>query len=351
MRVAVTGGAGFIGHHLVAEMIAMGADATEPVVVLDNLRRAKRDTLAPWIEMGAVRFIEGDVRDAAAVTDALRGADVVFHLAAQANVMGSEGDPNYAFTTNVTGTHTVLQAAAEVGVRRVLLASSREVYGQPDALPVPETARLAPRNVYGASKAAGEMLARAAAGRGGLEVVALRLANVYGPGDSERVLPLWLNQAARGKELVIYGGKQVLDLVWVGDVVEAFLRAAGAPIAAFERTGAGTVQRESSGFFAALNVGTGQGTSIHTLAERVRATTGRDVPIRVAPARAAEVEQYVADVTLLRDTLNLVPAAPLAHLPVMGRQAVAAICCYPIEFSNGHGMAYISAGERSRARG
>ena len=184
MGVVVTGGAGFIGHHLVAALARSTAnDLGEPIVVLDNLHRGQPRALAPWIASGAVRFIQGDLRDPRAVAEALVGASVVYHLAAQANVVGSETDPDYAFTTNVVGTEILLRAASAAGVRRVVFASSREVYGQPQALPVPETAPLAPRNTYGASKAAGEMLARAAA-TGGLEIVALRLANVYGPGDT-----------------------------------------------------------------------------------------------------------------------------------------------------------------------
>lgn len=323
MRIVVTGGAGFIGRHLVAALCTAASDEDRRVVVLDNLRRGQREALEPHVVVGAVRFIEGDVRDAAAVEAALAGAEVVFHLAAQANVMGAEEAADYAFTTNVIGTRVVLQAARKAGARRVVLASSREVYGQPASLPVAETAPLMPRNVYGASKAAGEMLARAEAARGGLEVVALRLANVYGPGDTGRVLPLWLKRAARGEELVIYGGAQVLDLVWVGDVVEAFLRAGHTPVAELAAAGAGVVEPTSGGCFAAINVGTGQGTPIRVLAERVRAAIGREAPIRVAPARAAEVERYVADVRLMRAALHLAPTAPLAHLPALARQALA----------------------------
>jgi UDP-glucose 4-epimerase len=322
MGIVVTGGAGFIGHHLVETLARPAADLGKPITVLDNLRRGQVRLLAPWIARGAVRFIEGDVRDPASVAAALRGASVVYHLAAQANVVGSEADPDYAFTTNVVGTETLLRAASAAGVRRVVFASSREVYGQPQTLPVPETAPLVPRNTYGASKAAGEMLGRAAAAASGLEVVALRLANVYGPGDTGRVLPIWLARAVRGEELLIYGGRQVLDLIWVGDVVAAMLCAARIPAA--DLVGAGVALREpaSGGCFAAINVGTGQGTSIHELAERVRAAVRRDVPVRVAPARAVEVERYVADVRGLLQALGLVPEPPLAHLPEMAHTAL-----------------------------
>lgn len=326
MSIVVTGGAGFIGHHLVkrlcASQSAFGIEG-EPIVVVDNLRRGSRARLAPLIATGKVRFIVGDIRDAAMLEAALHGAEYVFHLAAQSNVMGAETDPDYAFTTNVMGTYRVLQAAIQAGARRFIFSSSREVYGQPERFPVPESAPIAPKNAYGASKAAGEMACRAAATRGGLEVVALRLANVYGPGDTGRVIPLWLEQAACGDDLLIYGGNQVLDLLWVGDAVSALMRAALLPRIIFSASGMFPTRRMEPGFFTALNVGTGQGTSIHLLAERVREEVGNPVSVRVLPPRAAEVEQFVADTTLLRTTLGLRPDPPLTYLHTLAREALA----------------------------
>lgn len=324
MSIVVTGGAGFIGRYLVARLVASGAafgTHGEPVIVLDNLRRGSRDALQPLIAHDDVRFIEGDVRDSAALARAMRGAEYVFHTAAQSNVMGSEDDPDYAFTTNVVGTQNVLQAASAAGVRRVVFTSSREVYGQPASLPVPESAPLAPKNAYGGSKAAGEMLCRAAAERNGMEIVALRLANVYGPDDTDRVIPLWLDRAARGEDLLIYGGTQVLDFIWVGDVVSALVRAALAPRVIFAAAGMLPHTDTLTGFFVALNVGTGRGTSILDLADRVREVVGRPVEARVLPARAAEVEHFIPDVTLMRRALGLRPEPPLAHLAALAREA------------------------------
>lgn len=323
MSIVVTGGAGFIGRHLVTRLCesrtAFGV-VDEPIVVLDNLRRGSREALDTLIAQGQVRFVEGDIRDAATLAEVMRGATHVFHLAAQSNVMGAEDDPDYAFTTNVDGTYAVVQAAAHAGVRRFVFTSSREVYGQPVSLPVAEEAQIAPKNGYGASKAAGEMLCRMAASRGGLEMVTLRLANVYGPGDTGRVIPLWLERAERGEELLIYGGNQVLDFIWIGDTVDALLRAALAPRNLFAAAGILPDEHNESGFFVALNVGTGRGTAIRTLAQRVREVTGRDVGIRVLPPRTAEVVHFVADVWLMRRTLGLRPELPLACLPQMVRE-------------------------------
>jgi UDP-glucose 4-epimerase len=260
------------------------------------------------------------VRDAAALAEAMQGAHVVFHLAAQSNVMGAEADPEYAFSTNVDGTHRVLAAAQAAGARRVVVASSREVYGQPSAIPVPEMAVLAPKNTYGASKAAAEMSCRAAALRGGLEVVALRLANVYGPGDSGRVIPLWLERAARGEELVVYGGNQVMDLIWVDDVVVAFLRAALLPRANF--ASAELAVGTGAGFFAALNVGTGQGTPLAILIEHIRVLVSQQVTVRTLPARPAEVERFVADTTQMRAVLGVHPEALPSKLHVLAEEAI-----------------------------
>lgn len=325
MSIVVTGGAGFIGRHLVARLCANRsafAGSDEPIVVVDNLRRGSKEALADGVASGQVRFIEGDIRDTALLAEAMRDADYVYHLAGQSNVMGAEADPDYAFNTNVVGTYNVVQAAIAAGARRLIFTSSREVYGQPTSLPVPETAPLVPKNAYGASKVAGEMTCRVAAARGGLEVVTLRLANVYGPGDTGRVIPLWLAAAARGDDMLIYGGAQVIDFVWVEDTVSALVRAALVPRAVFSAAGLVNDLGEP-GFFVALNVGTGQGTPIQTLAERVREAVGNPVSVKIVPGRNAEVEQFVADTTLMRVTLGLRTDPPLSYLPMMARMAPA----------------------------
>lgn len=304
MRVLITGGAGFIGSHLVDRLLA-GPQSGEPayeIVVFDNLRRGRRAHLEPHLSAGRVRLIEGDIRDEVALSAAMQGVELIFHLAAQANVIGSEADKDYAFTTNVVGTYTLLKTAERAGARRVIFSSSREVYGDPETLPVGEAAPLAPKNAYGASKVAGEMYFRIAHAHQALETVIFRLANVYGPRDSERVIPLWLERARHGEDLLVYGGDQVIDFVWVGDVVEALALAARA-----DQQLVGQI----------INVGTGVGTPILELAQHILALSGSQSKLRQVPARSVEVRRYVADARRLADLLGLEPEPNLAHLPAM----------------------------------
>src|SRR5262245_41261589 len=193
-RIVVTGAAGVIVSHVIDRLIT---DRVGEVVGFDNFSRGRLDNLAHLSHEPRFELIEGDVRDSAAVRALLRGASVVYHLAAQSTVMGGVRDMAYTFETNVGGTFNVLRAAAEHGVARVVFASSREVYGEPIALPVDEESPLLPINSYGASKVAGEAYCRAFRREFGVQTVVLRLANVYGKRDIGRVIPLWLEQANR----------------------------------------------------------------------------------------------------------------------------------------------------------
>lgn len=294
-RTLVTGGAGFIGSHLVDRLVRDGHD----VVVLDNLRRARAPRLKHRIERASAALVEGDIRDAALVRDVMQGCETVYHLAAQSNVMGAIEDAEYSFATNTLGTFNVLRGAADADVRRVVFTSSREVYGESGYVPVDEDHPLAAKNPYGASKVAGEAYARTFAHCYGLDVAILRLANVYGPGDRDRVIPLWIEEAAAGRDLQIYGGNQVLDFVWIDTIINALMYA-------------GTY-----GLPGPTNVGTGVGTSILELASRIVEVTGSRSGIARVPARGAEVTRFVADVTRMR-ALGIEPDTdPLVHLPAM----------------------------------
>lgn len=301
-RVLVTGGAGFIGSALVRQLVEDGDD----VVVLDNLRRGRRERIEGMLTASGGQFVEGDIRERDAVLDAARGCDGIYHLAAQSNVMGAIDDPYYSFTSNVAGTFNVLSCAVELDIKRVVFTSSREVYGEPKCIPVDEEHALDARNPYGASKVAGEAYCRTFANCHGLDVAIVRLSNVYGPGDSDRVIPLWLEAAMEGRDLTVYGGQQILDFVWIGTVVDALKKAC------------------SGGLAGPTNIGSGTATSILELGQRIIEITGARSELVRVPARGAEVTRFVADVSRMRE-LGIEPEEdPLAHLPEMAEQALAA---------------------------
>ena len=280
MPLIVTGGAGFIGSHLVERLVG-----SEPVIALDNGSRAAWENLAALTS--EVERVEGDVRDPDTLRRVFRGANVVFHLAALSQVMECECRPDECFTSNVLGTYNVLKAALQAGVRRVVLASSREVYGEVSELPVSERAPMSPKNAYGASKAAAEMYGELFASHG-LEVSILRLVNVYGPRDRNRVIPNFLERAANRMPLTVYGGEQVIDFIFVNHVVDSFISA-----------GLGTYVHGP------FNVGSGVGTTIAQLAQRIAALFNTECAIDLAPARDAEVTKFVADTQRAVDALGL----------------------------------------------
>ena len=280
MKTLVTGGAGFIGSHLVKRLAESDAGS---IVVLDNLSRAC------WGEerREAVRFIQGDIRERSTVENAMSGCEVVFHLAAQSNVMGAVADAEYCFSSNVGGTFNVLQASRTAGIKRLVFTSSREVYGDPARVPVRETSPLRPKNAYGTSKVAGEFYCQLAV-REGLEVVVLRLANVYGPGDRDRVIPLFSDAAAHNQPLTVYGKRKVVDFVWIGTVVDALLRSALGPYVS-----------------GPVNVASGKGVNLVELARRIVQSTRSSSPVRIVSERDKEVSRFVADVTRAKRLLGI----------------------------------------------
>jgi UDP-glucose 4-epimerase len=217
-RVLVTGGTGFIGSHLVDALVADGVD----VVVLDDLETGLRDNVHP-----AARLVIGSVADDAAVRDAMAGCDVVFHQAAHKAVLRSVEHPVATDTVNTHGTLTVLQAARDLGVRRVVHASSSSVYGGAAPRPTAETAPLRPRSPYAVSKLAAEEYCRVFAELYGLETVALRYFNVYGPRQRPdalyaAVIPLFIDALLNGRDPIVHGdGLQSRDFTFVSDVVAA----------------------------------------------------------------------------------------------------------------------------------
>lgn len=295
-KVVVTGGAGFIGSHLVDRLLKSQRD---DVIVFDNLSRGRLANLAHHRDNPTFEFIEGDVADAEAVRAAVRGASFVYHLAAQSTVLGAVKDAEDTFNSNVIGTFNVLRAASLHGVERVLFASSRQVYGEPIGLPVDEDSPLLAINSYGASKVAGEAYCRAFRREFGLQVGILRLSNVYGPRDVGRVIPHWIDQALSGRQLNVFGGKQVLDLVWIDQVIEALMRAAAL-----------------EGPLPPMNIGSGTGTRIVDLARRIARLACGQPHITFEPARPMEVTRFVANIDRMRQLLGIEPPLdPLMYLP------------------------------------
>jgi UDP-glucose 4-epimerase len=294
-KILVTGGAGFIGSHLVDRL---AANPSNQVVVLDNLHRGRVANLTASQER--IEFIHGDIRHRATVEKAVRDADTVYHLAAQSNVLGAVSDLDYSFTTNVHGTFEILRAASSYGAKRFVFTSSREVYGDPSCLPVRETAPIKPKNAYGASKAAGEAYCGVFNSHS-FQVRIVRLANVYGTRDFNRVIPIFVDQALRGEPLTLFGGKQIIDFVWIGHVAESLIRAAEVDLLP-----------------GPVNIGTGIPTELHTLARRIIMVTGSSSVLQIAPARDVEVAQFVADTHLQKEYLGLDgPDDPLTHLPAV----------------------------------
>ncbi len=226
MRVVVTGGAGFIGSNLVQVLLDRG----DEVVVLDDLVTGYRENVPE-----AATFVEGSVADHGAVRAAIKGAQLVFHQAAHRAVARSVEQPLDTDTANVHGTLTVLNAAKDAGVRRVVYASSSSIYGGAAEMPTPESAPLLPRSPYAVTKLAGEHYCRVFAELFGIETVALRYFNVFGPRqrpDSPyaAVIPLFIQAVAAGEAPVVHGdGLQSRDFTFIDDVVRANLAAAIAP--------------------------------------------------------------------------------------------------------------------------
>jgi len=294
--IVVTGAAGFIGHHLVRRLINC---TQEKIIGLDNLFRGRWNNLSDCMQDGKLELREGDIRDSKMLLATFQGAHTVFHLAAQSNVLGAIADIDYSFQTNVVGTFNVLREAKKAGVQCVVFTSSREVYGEPNSLPVDEDAPLGAKNLYGASKVAAEMYCRVF-NSPQFRVVVLRLANVYGIGDRDRVIPIFIERAKQGLPLLLYGGDQIIDFVPVDLVVEVIMRAT-------------TVKPSGP-----INVGSGRGTALKDLAKHIVNLAGSKAGWQIAPVREAEMVRFVASTKRMRKELGVVPPSdPLENLPTL----------------------------------
>jgi UDP-glucose 4-epimerase len=227
MKYLVTGGAGFIGSHIVRALLRQGAE----VRVFDNFSSGKRENLSGL----DVEIIEGDLRDASRVAEAVRGGNIIFHEAAFVSVPESMEKPQECFDVNVTGTSTLFEAARKAGVQRAVIASSAAVYGDSTAMPLVEDTPLKQLSPYAVSKRVDEMYAELYTRSFGFEVAALRYFNVYGPRQRPdsmyaAAVPIFIRRLLDNKPITVYGdGGQSRDLINVRDVVQANLLAARHP--------------------------------------------------------------------------------------------------------------------------
>jgi len=240
MRYLVTGGAGFIGSHIVSALLAQSAQGAS-VRVLDNFstgRRENIDELTHRFNGHQLEVMEGDIRDASRVGEAVRGIEVIFHEAAFVSVPQSMDEPQKCFDVNLTGTSLLLDAARKAGVRRAVVASSAAVYGESAALPLVEETPLQPKSPYAVSKRVNEMYAELFTNSFNFEVVALRYFNVYGPRQRPdsmyaAAVPIFARRLLDGKPVTVFGdGGQTRDLINIHDVVRANLIASEHPHAA-----------------------------------------------------------------------------------------------------------------------
>jgi UDP-glucose 4-epimerase len=301
MRILVTGGAGFIGSHMVERLVKDGHD----VVVIDN-EATGRSSNVP----GAARYIRGDITRREDLEHAFgQGLDAVLHIVGQVSLVRSYGDPAFDLRTNVLGTVNVLQLCLERRVPRLLYASSMTVYGHADRLPTPEDTPCQPVSYYGITKYAGERYVHATAERVDLDfdlrVSSFRMYNVYGPRQAldnpyQGVLGIFLGNLLRGEPITIFGdGQQSRDFVYIDDVVEAWVDAIENP----------------ASYGGIFNLGSGRRTSINDLADQTLTAFGLDranYPIRYRPGRSGEQRHVEADTTRARRVLGWTPRTPFA---------------------------------------
>ena len=277
-RVLVTGGAGFIGSHIVEELMRGGAS----VRVLDNFSSGKRENLETF--RGDLEILDGDLRDAQTVKSAMQDVELIFHLAAFISVPQSMADPGTCFAVNVAGTVTLLEAARKAGARKVVLSSSTAVYGNTDKFPTDEKTPLKPLSPYALSKQVNELYTRLYTRTFNLPVVALRYFNVYGPrqrpdSDYAAAIPIFVQHLAAGEPITIYGdGKQSRDFIFVKDVVRANLLAA-----------------ESDAAGEAFNICTGRETTLLDLLEELSELSPRQPEVRFEAPRPGDIYRSAGD--------------------------------------------------------
>lgn len=292
MNFLITGAAGFLGSALANQLAREG----HLVRAIDDLSSGD-----PEVLFQDVHFTRGDVNDRPKLWTLLQDIDCVYHLAARVRVAESLLYPREYTEVNVGGTVSLMEAMRDVGVRRVVFASSGAVYGDQGEQPLNEGASPVPRSPYAVSKLSAEYYVRTIGALWGIEAVGLRIFNAYGPGQSlppshPPVVPNWLRQAVRGGSLVVHGdGKQTRDFVYIQDVVRALVAAATAP----------DVDQ------AVINVGSGTETRMRDLAELILEVTSSQAEILFTPRNDPGVSRMCADIRLAKELLSFQPKTTL----------------------------------------
>ncbi len=287
----VTGGAGFIGSHLTRALLAQGRRVT----VLDNLSVGRREVVAE-----AARFVHGDIRDEAAVSNALSGVDCVFHLAAQVTIRGSFDRFYEDLDTNVMGTARLLRAVDPKAIKWFVLASSMAVYADASSpAPIGERHPTEPVSPYGIGKLAAEGVARQILGARGIPFTAMRYFNTFGPGQTYTpyvgVITIFVTRLLRGEVPVIFGdGEQQRDFVHVQDIAAGTMAGPG----------------HTPGTY---NLGTGRGTSLNALAAMLTARLAPQLAPAHAPAQTGELRYSIANIDAARRALAYAPTRSLEH--------------------------------------
>jgi len=295
MIYLVTGGAGFIGSHMVRTLLGRG----ERVRILDNFATGKREHLEPL--QGSVEVIEGDVRYLNNVQEAVAGVDYVLHLAALPSVARSVRTPIESNDVNVVGTLNLLVAARDAGVKRVVYSASSSAYGNTAVLPKEETMPSDPLSPYAVNKLTGELYCRVFSRVYGLETVSLRYFNVFGPRQDptsqySAVIPRFIQAVMAGRPPVIYGdGEQSRDFAYVQNAVEASLLACTAPGVAGET----------------INVGCGQRVTLNQLVSMIGRLAGREIAPIYEPPRAGDVRHSLAGIEKAARLLRYTPSVAL----------------------------------------
>lgn len=292
MRVLVTGAAGFIGSHTCEALLARG----HRVVALDNLSTGKRANLPAHADLD---LVVGDIRERAAVTAAIAGADAVLHLAAQVSVTASVADPAGSAEHNVTGFLNVLDAARRAGVGRVVYASSAAVYGSPAHLPLTEAAPSAPLSPYGLEKSIDDQYAQLFAALYGMRTLGLRYFNVYGPRQDPRspyagVISKFVDAARAGQPVRIFGdGGQTRDFIYVKDIAQANALA---------------LQAEATGV---VNVGTGKSVSLLAMLDALERVLGKRIERVFEAPQAGDIRDSAMTPARLERALGFRAGTPL----------------------------------------